>query len=302
MRRVFVVVIAAIPCLSTGCWVPVEQGRAMEADIVRLKSEVDEQKRLRAADQARADREQQLLKQQQEAALRKIDAKIKEVGDTLTALNHAARKTGADLAVELDKTRDQVDHLRGEVEEAQHNYQTAQTLLAQMQATLTQDDQRLQVLEAVKKAADAAAAKAAAAAAAARQKALWRPNNKADYYKMAKEKLDQGDTATARQWFTEFLGKYKNDPLDAAAQYWIGDSYYQEQQWMQALFEFRKVADQYSKSAKAPDALLMIGNAELKLGHTDDAKTFFQLIGQTYPRSHAAKAARKKLTALRHRR
>ncbi len=291
----------AVCACASACWVPIEQGREMQADIVKLKSELSDQQRRRADDEARAEREQQKLKDAQAVALRKIDAKIKEVGDTLDALNHAARKTGADLAVELDKTRGDVDHLRGRVEEAQNQYQTAEAELSQAKATLDADDARLKVLEAAKKAADDAAAQAAAAEAA-RQKALWRPANKADYYKQAKAKLDAGDTGTARQWFTEFLAKYKKDPLDSNAQYWIGESYYAEKKWREAVFAFRTVSDKYPKSAKAPDALLKIGYAFIELGHTDDAKLFLETVEKSYPKAPAAKLARKKLVELRHKR
>src|SRR5207237_393498 len=75
----------------------------------------------------------------------------------------------------------------------------------------------------------------------------------------ARKKLDAGDTGAARQLFNEFLGKYKSDELAGNAQYWLGETYYAEKRWNEAIAEFQKVLKEHKKSEKTPDALLKIG-------------------------------------------
>src|SRR5207245_2782163 len=50
------------------------------------------------------------------------------------------------------------------------------------------------------------------------------PKDKEGFYKAARKKLDEGHTTAARELFSEFLQKWKNDPLSASAQYGIGES------------------------------------------------------------------------------
>jgi tol-pal system protein YbgF len=302
MRPLLIALAAAALGLQAGCWVPIEQGQAMESDIVKMKSELQEAKRTHAEDEARAVREREKLRTEQDAALRKVDSKVKEVGDTLEALNRAARKTGADLSVDLEKTQGEVDRLRGLIEEAQAKNRGVEDELtkykADAEAKFTTADARVKVLEDVKKAADAALAAEAAKAEADRKRASEKQATKDGLYQAAKEKLDAGESAAARPLFAEFLTKYKDDALAANAQYWLGECYYADRKWREAVFEFRKVPDTYPKSDKAPDALLKIAFAFTELGLADDAKLFLEEVQRTYPKANAAKLAKEKLAEL----
>lgn len=286
---------AAVLALQVSCWVPIEQGQAMESDLVKMKAEMADQRRTHEQDEARAQRERDKLKSDQDATLRRVDAKVKEVGDALEALNRAARKTGADLAVDLEKTQGEVDKLRGLVEEVQARYKGVEDELGKYKADVAAASDKVKAIEEAKRAQEAADA---ARAEADRRKAAERPAAKDDFYKAAKEKLDNGDTAGARQMFLEFIGKWKDDNLAGNAQYWIGETFYAEKRWREAVFEFRKVPDVYPKSEKAPDALLKIAFGFVELGLADDAKLFLEEVQHNYPKSNAAKLAKDKIAEL----
>jgi tol-pal system protein YbgF len=283
---------AALPA----CWVPIEQGQLLEADLVKLKGSVEATRREREEDAARSQRERDQLKAEQDAAVKKVDAKVKELSEAQEALNRAARKTGADLAVDLEKTQGEVARLRGQLEEVQaRNQVTVQVLqeeLARARADLSALTSRLASFEDERRAAKEAAAEA-------ERKKAERPASKDEFYKAAKEKLDGGDVAGARQLFGEFLQKWKDDSLAANSQYWIGESYYAERRWREAVYEFKKVSDNYPKSDKAPDALLKIGYAFAELGLAEDARLFLDEVQRTYPKSNAAKLARERADALK---
>lgn len=302
-NQAFFVLVFATLTTASACWVPIEQGQAMESDLVKLKSDFQGQRREADDAEARATRERDKLKADQEAALKKIDLKIREVGDALEALNRAARKTGADLGVELEQALTEVARLRGLVEEAQARsgaLETAVTeLRSQTETKLTEATERLHAYESARKSADAeAVSKEATRLEAEKKKNAERPPTKEGHYGLAKEKLDAGDHLTARTLFSEFLAKWKDDPLAANAQYWLGESFYAEKKYREAIFEFQKVRDLYPKSDKSSDALVKIAFAFAALGLVDDAKLFLEEVGRTYPKSNAAKLAKEKLAEL----
>jgi len=57
----------------------------------------------------------------------------------------------------------------------------------------------------------------------------------------------------------DFIAKYPTHRLAPSAQYWIGEAYYLQRDYRQALLEFQRVIEMAPTSPKAADALLRIG-------------------------------------------
>jgi hypothetical protein len=91
---------------GSACITTAAEGEAMRNDIAALKKDVDEEKRANAAERERL-----------AAAQKELFAKLTDAMDNL---NKAARKTGADLAVDLGKAQGDMDKLRGAVDESNH--------------------------------------------------------------------------------------------------------------------------------------------------------------------------------------
>jgi tol-pal system protein YbgF len=90
--------------------------------------------------------------------------------------------------------------------------------------------------------------------------------------------------------FIDFIAKYPKHPLAANAQYWIGEAYWAQRDYRQALVEFEKVSEH--GPAKAPDALLKIGLCYLRLGDVSRAQQAWQRVVNEYPKSEPAAMAR----------
>ena len=90
----------------------------------------------------------------------------------------------------------------------------------------------------------------------------------------------------------DFIAKYPGHPLVANAQYWIGEAYYVQRDYRQALTEFHKVLDTAPGSAKAADALLKIGLAHRSLRDDKRARQSWQRVVREFPRSEAAAKAK----------
>jgi tol-pal system protein YbgF len=205
-------------------------------------------------------------------------AKLKELQDAMDALNRAARKSGADLAVDLEKAQNELAQNRGTLEVLQHR-------LDQMDQANTERDRRIDENSRF---------------VATKQKELEHPTDKAGLYAAARKKLDAGDTGTARQFLTEFLSKYPKDELAGNAQYWLGETYYAEKRWNEAIVEFQKVLKDHRGSDKTPDALLKIGMAFQNQKDCKNALLFFDEVQQAYKSSPAAKTAHEQEAQCKH--
>jgi len=92
--------------------------------------------------------------------------------------------------------------------------------------------------------------------------------------------------------FLDFIGKYPKHPLAANAQYWIGEAYYSQRDYRQALVEFQKVLEYSSANGKVPDTLLKMGLCYTNLREPGRANDMWTRVVGEFPSSDAAGQAR----------
>jgi tol-pal system protein YbgF len=105
-----------------------------------------------------------------------------------------------------------------------------------------------------------------------------------------------GDYASGRyqaavRGFTTFLKRFPNNSYASNAQFWLGDCYFNQQQYPQAIQEFERVLNDYPSAPKSPDALLKIATAQVQLGDPDKARQAVDTLSQRYPKSPATQKA-----------
>ena len=243
------------------CITTASEGEAMRKDIAQLRADVDQQKK-----EASAERE--ALKAEQ----------VKAMGDlkvAMDALDRAARKNGADLAVDLERAQGELAALKGQLEVINHK-------LDQSDKTQAERDKKLEDVVGWK---------------SSREKAMQvaeHPTDKAAIYQLGLKKLDAGDTARARELFGEFLQRFKSDAYAPNAQYWLGETWYAEKKYNDAIVEFQKVLKDHKGSEKVPDALLKIGLSFQSQGDCEKALLFLEEVVQAHKSSSAAKVARER--------
>lgn len=95
----------------------------------------------------------------------------------------------------------------------------------------------------------------------------------------------------------DFVANYPKHGLAPRAQYWIGEAYFVQRDYQQALLEFKRVLGMDPGALAASDALLRIGLCHANLRQSAPAMAAWQRIVREYPRSEAAGKARSLLSA-----
>lgn len=101
-----------------------------------------------------------------------------------------------------------------------------------------------------------------------------------------------GDLAGARTHLTRFIEQHPDHDLVANARYWIGETYYGEKSYEQAILEFQEVIKQYPKKEKAPAAMLKQALSFKALKDVKSTQYLLRRLTTDYPKSEEAKRAR----------
>lgn len=149
------------------------------------------------------------------------------------------------------------------------------------------------------KMATAAPAPAKPAAAKAPAKPAPAASGAQAEYDRALATLRAGKPEAARTRFEAFLASWPKSDLAANAQYWIGESLYNQDRYADAVISFRQVHQQHPKHDKAAAALLKMGMSYQKLGDAQNARFYWEALVADYPKSDPAGLARKLLSSLK---
>ncbi len=110
-----------------------------------------------------------------------------------------------------------------------------------------------------------------------------------ELYKSANEALLRRQFPEAEAGFQSFLAKYADHSLAGSAQYWLGETYYQQGDVRQAAQNFLEAYKKYPKSRRAPDSLLKLGMALNKMGQKEQACAALNSVSSDFPRAVEAK-------------
>jgi len=117
------------------------------------------------------------------------------------------------------------------------------------------------------------------------------------YQNAYRDKLG-GKSDLALQEFNDYLKYYGQAPLAPAAQFWIGDIYFTQGDYENALKAFDTVLVQYPANNKTPDAFYMKGRTLVKLDRRNAGAAEFRELIKRYPGSELATKARAQLKSM----
>ena len=109
-----------------------------------------------------------------------------------------------------------------------------------------------------------------------------------DEYELAYGYVLHKDYGLAEQAFRDFLRKYPDEKLQPDAQFWLGESEFQQQRYRDAAESFLAVSTKYESSGKAPDSLLRLGQSLAALHQKEAACATLAEVGRKYPRASSS--------------
>jgi tol-pal system protein YbgF len=117
-------------------------------------------------------------------------------------------------------------------------------------------------------------------------------------YDAAFNALKAGNYKGAIDGFRGFVAAYPTSPLASNAQYWLGEAFYVNRDYQNAITSFQKVMSDWPDSRKAPDALVKVGFTQSAMGRNGDARVTLEEVVRKYPGTEAAQLASERLKRL----
>lgn len=117
-------------------------------------------------------------------------------------------------------------------------------------------------------------------------------------YDSAFRDFQSGKYDLAKQEFSDYLKYYPDTDLAGSAQFWIGEIYYAQKQYKEAVTEYDKAITNYPKGYKLATARYKKGLALLELGEKAAAIRELREVVRRFPGSDEDRRARAKLREL----
>lgn len=117
-------------------------------------------------------------------------------------------------------------------------------------------------------------------------------------YRAGLTQYQRGDTQKAVQTLRAAVNKSPKSEFVPYAQYWIGEAYYGQGKYNEAILAYNEVLVGFPKSDRVPAALLRQASAFAELGDKIDARLILQKLVSEHPTSPEAARAKKQLLAL----
>ncbi len=274
-----VVAVMGIAGMTAGC--------VTSSDIEGLRSQLTDVQR------------QVLQVQKQSSSKEEVQSLEASVGKQMDSL----LKTEADMQVKLQDLSGQIEALQSKLEDT--NYRLAQ--LSQQIAATNQE------LKGFRSAAPVAPANPAGqplpdggggppppAAAGPHDERIPDRGDRSNgdpqaLYNAAYNDYLKGSYDLALRGFQQYLESFPSTTLAANATYWIGECYYRQRRYRQAIEQYDAVLNRYPRSDKTASALLKKGYAHLELGERSQGVVQLQHVLRQFPTSDEANLARQRL-------
>lgn len=246
--------------LSAGC-VSASDGEQMRQEIDALKAEqsiIKESFQKREGEMA--------------AAVVSARAEIQELQKLIREAEELLRSNVATAGVDLQRTREEVERLRGRSEEMEFKVaKLEQDLL------LFKQDVELRLTP---------------GSQAAQAQPL--PENATELLKLGSSNVEK-DARQARRALEAFISRYPEDARIDEAIYLLGETYFNEKQHISSILEYQKILKTYPRSKRTADAMFRAGQGFRALGKCEQAKLFFETVIADHGKSDRAREARQEL-------
>jgi len=270
--------------LITGCATTAEMD-ALRNDVIYLKREASDQRR-------------------ETSQLRKDVGELKE--KTSLAIKedsfHALRESQAGIQSRVSELSRDVQVLTGRFDENRHSieksFKDSTAGLELLKAQIARIENQTKELREKLNALESQRQKETAKEQAPSQQQVTQPAEPKDrltMYEGAYDAFKKKRYKESREKFESFIKEYPQDELTDNAQFWIGETNYNEKDYESAILAYETLLKKYPKSEKVPGALLKQGYSFIEIGDTKTGKNILEKLRERYPNSKEAEIAKKKI-------
>jgi tol-pal system protein YbgF len=119
-----------------------------------------------------------------------------------------------------------------------------------------------------------------------------------EIYNMAYADYLKGNFDLAIDGFKIYLDNFSQSPFADNALYWIGECYFSEKKYEEAIARYNELILNYPLGDKVPAAYLHKGLSLIELGQNEEALSVFRLLVSKYPLEEETKIAQEKIKEL----
>ena len=109
----------------------------------------------------------------------------------------------------------------------------------------------------------------------------------------------KGDFAAAAKEFAQFVKVYSASGYKPSALYWLGSAKFARRDFNEAIAQLKGLVTDFPNHARAPEAMLTVGNAQLEIKQAKEARKTFNELLKLYPTTEAAAAAKDRLAQIK---
>lgn len=284
-----------------GITASVSQAALFEDEEAR-RAILDLRQRLETLRQNQQQASEQTLQKALEQSQKQIDALRKQVETDTGQSKQDGRQASLFLQTQIDSLKQEIAVLRGEREQLLREIQLLQRAQKDTNADIEERFQKLYERLAKQQETPVIKEEAPKTSKVNVQvdgfEFLADPEEKRDF-EAAFVLFRKGDFAGAASAFGNFVRVYTASGYKPSALYWLGSSKFARREFNEAIAQLRTLVSDFPNHARTPEAMLTVGNAQIEIKQTKEARKTFNDLLKLYPTTEAAAAAKDRLAQLK---
>jgi tol-pal system protein YbgF len=292
--------LAASLCLL-GLLAPTAQAALFEDEEAR-RAILDLRQRLENQRQTQLQSTDQTLQKSLDQSQKQIEVLRKQVEIDINQSKQDNRQAALQLQAQIEGLKQDIANLRGEREQLLREITLLQRAQKDINVEIEERFQKIYDQFANKEALSSQKEEAPKSAKVNVQvdgfEFLAEPDEKRDF-EAAFVLFRKGDFAASAKDFAQFVKVYSASGYKPSALYWLGSAKFARRDFNEAIAHLKGLVNDFPNHARAPEAMLTIGNAQLEIKQAKEARKTFNELLKLYPTTEAAAAAKDRLAQIK---
>lgn len=281
-------------------WVPTAQAALFEDEEAR-RAILDLRQRLENQRQAQLQSSEQTLQKALDQSQKQFEILRKQVESDINQSKQDNRQAVLQLQSQIEALKQDIANLNGEREQLLREITLLQRALKESKIDIEERFQKMNS-QLAKQEPSAVKEEAPASSKVNVQvdgfEFLAEPEEKRDF-EAAFVLFRKGDFSAAAKEFAQFVKVYSASGYKPSALYWLGSARFARRDFNEAIAQLKGLVNDFPNHARAPEAMLTVGNAQLEIKQPKEARKTFNELLKLYPTTEAAAAAKDRLAQIK---